>query len=222
MTDWHVSNLLLVFLVMQRGSGCTRQLLCLPYFCFVTAFFCRWRSEYAGIECDGLGVSDENFATVFEVVVWGRSLFSLQFLVFFLCSARGRDCPDPTLEFLQILPGQRPCKAKPVTRLRGDIRKITEAVDSAALPEFIVLEPLQPKSTLSGKSERPRVELKAQRRSPYFRKRNQELEPPRLKGQPWVPPRSPYGLVQENLYQDPWKLLVATIFLNRTTGETGY
>lgn len=33
-----------------------------------------------------------------------------------------------------------------------------------------------------------------------------------------VPPCSPYGLVQEELWEDPWKLLVATIFLNRTTG----
>jgi DNA transposition AAA+ family ATPase len=36
---------------------------------------------------------------------------------------------------------------------------------------------------------------------------------------PWVPPRSPYNLVQESLFHDPWKLLVATIFLNRTTGK---
>jgi len=34
----------------------------------------------------------------------------------------------------------------------------------------------------------------------------------------WIPPRSPFNLVQENLFHDPWKLLVATIFLNRTTG----
>ncbi len=32
------------------------------------------------------------------------------------------------------------------------------------------------------------------------------------------PPQSPYGLVQEQLYKEPWKLLVATIFLNKTTG----
>lgn len=34
----------------------------------------------------------------------------------------------------------------------------------------------------------------------------------------WDPPRSPYRLVQEYLYKDPWKLLVSTIFLNKTTG----
>eukprot|EP00731_Ephydatia_muelleri_P000213 Em0001g213a len=35
----------------------------------------------------------------------------------------------------------------------------------------------------------------------------------------YVPPKSPYNLVQESLYKDPWKLLVATIFLNRTSGR---
>jgi len=34
----------------------------------------------------------------------------------------------------------------------------------------------------------------------------------------WIPPRSPFNLVQENLFHDPWKLLVAAVFLNRTTG----
>ena len=35
----------------------------------------------------------------------------------------------------------------------------------------------------------------------------------------WVPPVSPFGLVQEQLYTHPWKLLVATIFLNKTNGK---
>lgn len=34
----------------------------------------------------------------------------------------------------------------------------------------------------------------------------------------WIPPPSPYGLVQEKLFDDPWKTLVATVFLTRTTG----
>ena len=34
----------------------------------------------------------------------------------------------------------------------------------------------------------------------------------------WHPPRSPFNLVQEQLYRDPWKVLVATIFLNKTSG----
>jgi len=41
-----------------------------------------------------------------------------------------------------------------------------------------------------------------------------------LKSKPvWVPPKSPFNLVQESLYTDPWKLLVATIFLNKTNNK---
>uniref|UniRef100_A0A3P9NYV6 Methyl-CpG-binding domain protein 4 n=1 Tax=Poecilia reticulata TaxID=8081 RepID=A0A3P9NYV6_POERE len=48
--------------------------------------------------------------------------------------------------------------------------------------------------------------------SPYFR-----LSPPRRKSlRKWTPPRSPFNLIQETLFHDPWKLLVATIFLNKT------
>lgn len=44
--------------------------------------------------------------------------------------------------------------------------------------------------------------------------------PPRRKVfKKWTPPRSPFNLVQETLFHDPWKLLVATIFLNKTSGE---
>lgn len=35
----------------------------------------------------------------------------------------------------------------------------------------------------------------------------------------WHPPRSPYKFIQEKLYKDPWRLLVSTIFLNKTTGK---
>nr|CAD7267086.1 unnamed protein product [Timema shepardi] len=35
----------------------------------------------------------------------------------------------------------------------------------------------------------------------------------------WIPPRSPYQLIQENYYDNPWQLLVATIFLQRTQGQ---
>ncbi|KAG2487459.1 hypothetical protein HYH03_013882 [Edaphochlamys debaryana] len=34
----------------------------------------------------------------------------------------------------------------------------------------------------------------------------------------WAPPASPWGLVEECLFADPWRLLVACILLNRTTG----
>ncbi len=35
----------------------------------------------------------------------------------------------------------------------------------------------------------------------------------------WTPPKSPYCLIQEILYHDPWQLLIATIFLNKTSGR---
>lgn len=34
----------------------------------------------------------------------------------------------------------------------------------------------------------------------------------------WHPPVSPYGLLEEVLYEDPWKLLVACMLLNVTSG----
>ena len=34
----------------------------------------------------------------------------------------------------------------------------------------------------------------------------------------WIPPKSPFNLIQESLFHDPWKLLIAAIFLNRTKG----
>lgn len=33
----------------------------------------------------------------------------------------------------------------------------------------------------------------------------------------WIPPRSPHGLLQEDLYPDEWKCLVVCIMLNCTT-----
>ncbi|CAH2312116.1 methyl- -binding domain 4 [Pelobates cultripes] len=48
----------------------------------------------------------------------------------------------------------------------------------------------------------------------------QTPEPPRRKAfSKWTPPRSPFNLVQETLFHDPWKLLLATIFLNKTSGK---
>jgi methyl-CpG-binding domain protein 4 len=32
----------------------------------------------------------------------------------------------------------------------------------------------------------------------------------------WTPPKSPYNLIQEQLWEDPWKIFVACIFCNLT------
>ena len=35
----------------------------------------------------------------------------------------------------------------------------------------------------------------------------------------WVPPKSPYNLIQESLFENPWQLLISSIFLNKTSGK---
>ncbi|XP_020836762.1 methyl-CpG-binding domain protein 4 isoform X1 [Phascolarctos cinereus] len=67
-----------------------------------------------------------------------------------------------------------------------------------------------------------RTQVERRKTSQYFSNRyNKEaLSPPRRKlFKKWTPPRSPFNLVQETLFHDPWKLLIATIFLNRTSGK---
>ena len=64
-------------------------------------------------------------------------------------------------------------------------------------------------SLAAGRTLLPKLTLSGQLK----KKRHKHLEYP-----DFVPPKSPHSLVQEQLYSDPWKLLVATIFLNRTTG----
>lgn len=38
-------------------------------------------------------------------------------------------------------------------------------------------------------------------------------------GSQWIPPRSPYALIQEDLFHNPWQLLIATIFLTKVTAK---
>ncbi|XP_040264310.1 methyl-CpG-binding domain protein 4 isoform X1 [Bufo bufo] len=68
----------------------------------------------------------------------------------------------------------------------------------------------------------PRSQVEKRKTSPYFSKKalSEAMEPPRRKAfSKWTPPRSPFNLVQETLFHDPWKLLIATIFLNKTSGR---
>ncbi|XP_068108872.1 methyl-CpG-binding domain protein 4 [Hyperolius riggenbachi] len=78
--------------------------------------------------------------------------------------------------------------------------------------------------TSSGRTKdlKPRLQVDKRKTSPYFTKKaiRDALEPPRRKAfSKWTPPRSPFHLVQETLFHDPWKLLLATIFLNKTSGK---
>ena len=35
----------------------------------------------------------------------------------------------------------------------------------------------------------------------------------------WVPPPSPYCLIEEVVYEDPWRLLLACMLLNKTSSK---
>ena len=50
-------------------------------------------------------------------------------------------------------------------------------------------------------------------------RRHKEKSPRHLLYPDYCPPSSPHDLVQERLWQEPWQLLVATIFLNKTGGK---
>lgn len=59
------------------------------------------------------------------------------------------------------------------------------------------------------------------KRSPYFT--IAKIKRPRHFLYPnYIPPASPFNLIQEELHDDPWKVLVATIFLNRTAGTGNF
>ncbi|KAM4768520.1 methyl-CpG-binding domain protein 4 isoform 2-T2 [Cyanocitta cristata] len=66
----------------------------------------------------------------------------------------------------------------------------------------------------------PRTQVERRKTSPYFSSKYSKEAPsaPRRKAlRKWTPPRSPFNLIQETLFHDPWKLLIATIFLNKTS-----
>ncbi|XP_074735005.1 methyl-CpG-binding domain protein 4 isoform X2 [Strix uralensis] len=68
----------------------------------------------------------------------------------------------------------------------------------------------------------PRTQVDRRKTSLYFSSKysKEAPSPPRRKAfRKWTPPRSPFNLIQETLFHDPWKLLIATIFLNKTSGK---
>ena len=78
----------------------------------------------------------------------------------------------------------------------------TSVASGLPSPEFAAL--LNPKTAVAGHSKRVGA------------------RPPVL-GDPRVsvfePPASPYGLIEEQLYDNPWKLLAACILLNKTAAS---
>ncbi|XP_064579793.1 methyl-CpG-binding domain protein 4 [Zonotrichia leucophrys gambelii] len=77
-------------------------------------------------------------------------------------------------------------------------------------------------ATMPPEESVPRTQVERRKTSPYFSSKysKEALSPPRRKAlRKWTPPRSPFNLIQETLFHDPWKLLIATIFLNKTSGK---
>uniref|UniRef100_A0A9J7Y0A7 Methyl-CpG-binding domain protein 4 n=1 Tax=Cyprinus carpio carpio TaxID=630221 RepID=A0A9J7Y0A7_CYPCA len=78
----------------------------------------------------------------------------------------------------------------------------------------------EPSETRRAREDGLKISAEKRKTSPYFSRRNEALSAPKRKAfRKWTPPRSPFNLVQETLFHDPWKLLVATVFLNRTSGK---
>ncbi|XP_060930798.1 methyl-CpG-binding domain protein 4 [Limanda limanda] len=106
---------------------------------------------------------------------------------------------------------------KPNSELETDADSHQDVEEEVLLPDTDVSStPVRGSQNKSKSSENKR------KTSPYFSRKSLKdgLSPPRRKAfKKWTPPRSPFNLVQETLFHDPWKLLVATIFLNKTSGK---
>jgi endonuclease III len=59
----------------------------------------------------------------------------------------------------------------------------------------------------------------AKRRRPMPASPHRQQRAGNLRRAVWEPPVSPYGLIEEELYDDPWKLLTACLLLNKTSGR---
>ena len=76
---------------------------------------------------------------------------------------------------------------------------------------------LKPVINSPDKKNTKRKNTKYRKTSPYFEPGHELCI--KKKKEPWIPPKSPFDLIQEKLYEKPWQLLIATIFLNKTTGK---
>ncbi|XP_046895397.1 methyl-CpG-binding domain protein 4 isoform X2 [Hypomesus transpacificus] len=101
----------------------------------------------------------------------------------------------------------------------GDLEtEVPEQVELLSSPETTGGSP----TLVIDSSRKSKWSVDKRKTSPYFSRKalKEGLSPPRRKAlKKWIPPRSPFNLVQETLFHHPWKLLVAAIFLNKTTGK---
>ncbi|XP_061701567.1 methyl-CpG-binding domain protein 4 [Syngnathoides biaculeatus] len=101
----------------------------------------------------------------------------------------------------------------------GRQQNVVPDAEEDELPSQIAAGNLAPVANSRHKSKCSEDKRKT---SPYFGRKPlaDGPSPPRRKAfKKWTPPRSPFNLVQETLFHDTWKLLVATIFLNKTSGK---
>lgn len=99
--------------------------------------------------------------------------------------------------------------------------KVPKTPKTPKIPKTPKSEPTK-KRKITGNTEGPPLKKSKDedQKSEYFKAKGDTFGRIRLKAAAkWNPPRSPFNLFQESLYHDPWKLLIGTIFLNRTTGE---
>ncbi|MBN3302045.1 methyl-CpG-binding domain protein 4 [Amia ocellicauda] len=119
------------------------------------------------------------------------------------------------------------CASQPGNPAGGSQASHTTEVESELMNEDCVSLAVESTDTFTSvKQPQSSPGIKAQidkrKKSQYFTGKSvrEAPSPPRRKAfKKWTPPRSPFSLVQETLFHDPWKLLIATIFLNRTSGK---
>ncbi|KAM3848073.1 methyl-CpG-binding domain protein 4 isoform 1-T1 [Vipera latastei] len=109
---------------------------------------------------------------------------------------------------------------------RNGMASESASEQSASTMDVTVFQMCGEKPFTSAKeSHTQRAQVERRKTSPYFSRKliKEAPSPPRRKTfRKWTPPRSPFNLVQETLFHDPWKLLIATIFLNKTSGKMAF
>ena len=119
-------------------------------------------------------------------------------------------------------PPATPAKAKTKLRVVAGIKveDLSSDSDLTDVPDDIGPDPfksLPPRKTTRVKAIKVKKEPKHRTKSPYFAHRPR---PQFISCLPFPPlSHAAFGLMQERLAHDPFRLLVATIFLNKTPGE---
>ncbi|XP_067096740.1 methyl-CpG-binding domain protein 4 [Osmerus mordax] len=118
-----------------------------------------------------------------------------------------------------LVEGEKVRKPDAKGEAMGDLEtEVPEQVELLSSPETTGGSP----TPVIDSSRKSKLSVDKRKTSPYFSRKalKEGLSPPRRKAlKKWIPPRSPFNLVQETLFHHPWKLLVATIFLNKTSGK---